>query len=167
MLLDAGRVRAAGPLDEVATDGELAFAAREDAGGVLRGVVSRHDPDRRLTAMACGADLVRVPLVAAPPGTPVRLLIPAREVILALEAPHGISVNNVLPATVCIGMAADEPAHAAMVSLALGGGRLLARITFDAAARLDLRPGKPVLALIKSMSVELVQDELDRAGDQR
>ena len=95
--------------------------------------------------------------MAAEPGTAVRLLVPAREVILALEPPRAISVNNMVPATV-IDIAPDEPAHAAVVSLALGGGQLLARVTLDAASRLGLRHGKQVLALIKSMSIDLLQD---------
>ena len=157
VLIEAGRVSAAGPVGEVAARADLPWAARDDAFGVLRGRVARHDFDRRLTDVACGTDTVRVPLMAAPQGAPLRLLVPAREVILALEAPRAVSVNNVLPAAV-LACVEDPPAHAALVSLELGGGRLLARVTLDAAERLGLRPGAPVLALIKSMSVELGQD---------
>ena len=45
-----------------------------------------------------------------------------------------------------------------MVSLELGGGQLLARVTLDAAARLRLRPGKQVLALVKAMSLDLLEE---------
>ncbi len=154
VLIEGGRVRAAGPVEEVATRTDLTLAAREDAGGLLRGRVASHDSQRRLTAVACGADLVWVPMLDLPNGAPVRLLVPAREVIVALEAPRAISVNNVLPATVT-GLGEQSATHAALVSLELGGGQLLARVTMDAAQRLRLRPGASVLALIKSMSVEL------------
>ena len=157
VLLDAGRVAAAGPLAEIATDVNLPLAARDGAGGILRGHIAAHEPGRRLSEISCGPDLFRVPLIAAAPGTPIRLLVPAREVILALDPPQAISVNNILPATI-IGVAPDEPGHAALISLALGGGRLLARVTLDAATRLGLQPGKQVLALIKAMSVELLQE---------
>ena len=157
VLLEGGRVLSAGPLGEVATDVRLPVAAREGAGGVLRGRIASHAPERRLSAVACGADLVWVPLADAAVGTPVRLLIPAREVVLALEVPRLISVNNIIPATI-IDVAADEPAHAALVSLELGGGRLLARVTLDAASRLGLCPGRAVLALIKAMSLDLLQE---------
>ncbi len=157
VLLQAGRVAACGPLGEVATDLRLVLAGREGAGGVLRGQVAAHEPERRLTAIACGADLVWVPLTDAPVGAGVRLLVPAREVILALDPPRNISVNNVLPAVI-IDVAADEPGHAALVSLELGGGQLLARVTLDAAGRLGLRPGKQVLALVKAMSVDLLTE---------
>ncbi len=157
VLLEGGRVIGAGPLGEVATDVHLPIAAREGAGGVLRGRIASHAPERRLSAIACGAELLWVPLADAATGTPVRLLIPAREVVLALDAPRLISVNNIVPATI-IGMAADEPAHAALVSLELGGGQLLARVTLDAARRLGLHPGRSVLALIKAMSLDLLQE---------
>ena len=157
VLIEAGRVRAAGPLAELAARVDLDFSAREDASGLLRGRLAHHAPERRLTAIACGAGTVWVPLLGASPGTPVRLLVPAREVILALDAPRAVSVNNILTATVAA-LAEDAAGHAALVSLDLDGGRLLARITIDAAQRLQLRPGTQVLALIKSMSVELSQD---------
>ena len=157
VLIEAGRVVACGPLGEVASRPELPLAAREDAAGVLRGQVAVHDADRRLSAVACGADLVWVPLLDSRVGAPVRLLVPAREVILALDAPRAISVNNCLNAVVA-GMAEDADAHAALVSLELGGGSLLARVTLDAACRLGLRPGRQVLALVKAMSVELLQE---------
>lgn len=156
VLIEAGRVSAAGPVGEIAARPGLGLAARDDAGGVLRGRVAAHAPDRRLTAVACGADRIWVALLDAPPGTPVRLLVPAREVIVALESPHAISVNNILPAVVT--EVAETPGHAALIGLELGGGRLLARVTMDAAARLGLSPGAQVLALIKSMSVELSEE---------
>ncbi len=157
VLLDGGRVTACGKLGDLATDARLPLAARDGAGGALRGRIASHAPERRLSAVACGADLLWVPLADAPIGAAVRLLIPAREVVLALEAPRLISVNNIIPAVI-IDVAPDEAAHAALVSLELGGGRLLARVTLDAAERLGLRPGRAVLALIKAMSLDLLED---------
>jgi molybdate transport system ATP-binding protein len=154
VLIEAGRVRACGPLGEIASRVDLPLASREDAVGVLTGTVAAHAPERRLTGIGCGPDVVWVPLLDVPPGRAVRLLVPAREVILALDPPRAVSVNNILPATVSA-LAEDPPGHAALVGLSLGGGHLLARVTLDAARRLDLRTGTPVLALIKSMSVEL------------
>ncbi len=157
VLLQDGRVQAGGPLGDVATDVRLPLAAREGAGGVLRGRVVSHEAERQLSAVACGADLIWVPLLAAPIGAPLRLLVPAREVILALEAPRGISVSNMVPAVV-IDMAEHVTGHAALISLEAGGGQLLARVTMDAARRLGLGPGRQVLALIKAMSLDLLQE---------
>jgi molybdate transport system ATP-binding protein len=154
VLMEAGRVLAAGPLADMAARVDLPLAARDDAAGVLNGYLHSHEPERRLSSIACGGQIILVPQQNIEPRMPVRLRIPAREVILALDAPREISVNNVVPATVCA-IGRDEAAHAALVEIDIGGGILLARITLDAAERLRLRPGSRVLAFIKSVSVEV------------
>jgi len=156
VLLDQGRVRASGPLATLAAQVDLPLAARDDAAGVLQGTVHRHDANRGLTEIAAGAQSFLVPLLGAPVGAAVRLLVPAREVILARDAPTLISVNNVFSATVH-SMAEDAPGHAALVAFDGGAGPLLARVTLDAARRLDLRPGARILALVKSMSVDVMK----------
>jgi molybdate transport system ATP-binding protein len=153
VLLEAGRVVAQGTLSELASRVDLPLAMRDDAAGVLMGYLHSHDPERRLSAVACGGLVFLVPQQAIAPQAPVRLRVPARDVIIALDAPREISVNNVVPAVVCA-VGRDEAAHAALVELDVGGGQLLSRITLDAAERLRLRPGMRVLALVKSMSVE-------------
>jgi molybdate transport system ATP-binding protein len=153
VLIEAGHVRAAGPVAALAARADLALAARDDASGVLLGEVRTHWLDRGLSEIGCVGTILLVPLLAAAPGSAVRLRVPAREVILALDAPREISVNNVLRATF-MQLVEDRRSHAALVQLSLAGGALLARVTLDAAERLKLAPGKPVLALIKSMSVE-------------
>jgi molybdate transport system ATP-binding protein len=155
VLMEAGQVIAAGPLPELAARVDLALAARDDAAGVLLGYVHRHEPERGLTSVACGGEVYLVPLCDIPTGDSVRLRIPAREVILALDAPRNISVNNIIPAVVSA-IRFDEKTHAALVEIDVGGGQLLSRITTDAAERLHLRPGVRVLGMIKSMSVELL-----------
>jgi spermidine synthase len=110
---------------------------------------------RQLSLLRAGPLALWVPLVAGSLGTRLRVRIPAREIILATEAPQGISLHNVLPVLV-VAVSEDQARHTAMVELGSGEVRLLARITPDAVARLGLRPGKPVLALVKSMSVDRV-----------
>jgi molybdate transport system ATP-binding protein len=155
VLIDSGRLVAAGPLSELATRTDLPLAARDDAAGLLHGTLYAHAPERRLSAIACGGNIFWVPQIAAPEGTELRLRVPAREVILALYEPRGISVTNIVPASIA-SMAETEAGHMALVELDLdGGGQLLSRITLDAADRLGLRPGGKVLALIKAVSVEL------------
>ncbi len=154
VLLDQGLVRAHGPLATLAARVDLPLAMRADAAGVLHGIVDAHDAGRGLTAIAAGPQRFLVPLLDAPVGAAVRLLVPAREVILARDAPGLISVNNVFPAWVQ-SMAECAPGQAA-VAIDGGAGPLLARVTLDAARRLDLRPGERVLALVKSMSVDVL-----------
>ncbi len=52
--------------------------------------------------------------------------------------------------------AEDGPAHAALIEIALDGGSLLARVTPDAVRGLALAPGRSVLALVKSVAVEVL-----------
>jgi molybdate transport system ATP-binding protein len=153
VLLDHGRIVAQGPVTELASRVDLPLAARDDAGAVLTGYLHSHDHERGLSAIACGGLMFLVPRQTIEPRSPVRLRVPAREVIIAIDAPRDISVNNVVPAVV-VAVAHDEAAYAALVELDVGGGQLLSRVTLDAAQRLRLRPGLRVLALVKSMSVE-------------
>jgi molybdate transport system ATP-binding protein len=106
-----------------------------------------------------------VPLLTVAPGNTVRARIPAREVILArpsgIEIADAISLHNIVHGTVRA--VAEDPARQAMlVEIALAGDvpgpALLSRVTPDAVLRLGLVPGAPVLALIKSMSVEVLGD---------
>lgn len=157
VLIRAGRVLAAGPLAEMLARGDLPLAARDEAAAVLEARVVRHDPARQLTELAAAGRTLLVPLLARPPGAAVRVRIPAREVILAAEEPRGISVHNVIEGSVR-GIVADERRHGATVEVRLEGGGLLARVTPDAVARLGLAPGTRVLALVKSMAIEVLAD---------
>ena len=51
----------------------------------------------------------------------------------------------------------DAARRSVLVEIALPGGGLIARVTPDAIVRLALSPGEPVLALIKSTSIEVLQ----------
>ena len=100
-----------------------------------------------------------MPVQTAPQGATLRVRIPAREVILARPeaATLGdlLSLHNILPGTVRA-IAADPRHGAALVEIEAAGAPLLSRITPDAVARLGLRPGAEVLALVKSVSVEVL-----------
>jgi molybdate transport system ATP-binding protein len=157
VLVRAGRVLAAGPLEQIVTRGDLPLAARDDAAAVLTARVLAHQPSRQLTELSAGGRRLLVPLLATPPGGDVRVRIPAREVILATSVPQGISVHNAIEGCVH-GIVQDTGRHAAMVEIALDGAGLLARVTPDAVARLGLAPGVPVLALVKSMAIEVLPE---------
>jgi len=156
VLLDAGHVVAAGSLSDIASRAGLPLARRDDAGAVLLCRVVAHDPARELTLLrGAGADLW-VPLSDAPVDAPMRVRIPAREVILAGKPPEAISLHNIIPGIVRT-IVADPVRRSVMVEIALEGGALLSRVTPDAVARLGLGPGVPVLALVKSTAVEVIR----------
>ncbi len=153
VLLDTGRVVAAGPIAEVAARADLPLALRDDAAAVLLTQVAGHDPARGLTRLQAGGITVLVPLLDRPVGAAVRARVPAREVALARGAvPEAVSFQNVVPGRVrriVVGPLA------ALVELEIGGAALLARVTPDAVARLGLAPGVDTIALFKSVGVEV------------
>ncbi|MBV9655450.1 MAG: molybdenum ABC transporter ATP-binding protein [Acetobacteraceae bacterium] len=155
VLIREGRVIASGPLSELAARADSPLAAQADAAAVLPARVVRHHPERALTALEAGGRVLLVPLLPAPEGERLRVRIPAREIVVALEKPAGISIQNIIPGTVH-GVVEDRAAHAALVEIVLDDGHLLARVTADAARALALAPGRPVLALIKSVGIEVL-----------
>lgn len=156
VLIRAGSVLASGPLAEVTGRADLPMALRDDAGVTLVGRVESHDTARELSFLSVAGLTMVVPTVAASPGTEIRVRMPAREVILARRAPEEISVQNIFAGS--IADIVDDPSRRAVlvqVVSGTGGASILARITRDAVNRLGLRPGMPVLALVKSMSVQI------------
>ena len=155
VLLERGRVVACGSLPDIAGRADLPLGQRDDAGAVLMCRVAEHDGGRALTRLEGGGVTLWVPRLDAPLEAECRVRIPAREVTLAGKTPEAISLHNIVPGTVR--RVTDETARwSVLVEIALPNGVLLSRVTPDAITRLALRPGSPVLGLIKSTSIEVL-----------
>lgn len=153
-VLSAGALLAAGPVREILERLDLHPAAqRFEAGVVLDAQVAAHDARYHLSRLRLRRQTITVPLIDAPVGGQVRLRIRARDVALATRRPRAISIRNVLAGTVAALREQPDTAYAEAL-VEVGGGRLRARITREAAADLGLRIGRPVYALIKSVSFE-------------
>ena len=158
VMLEAGRVRAAGPLTEVLSQPDLPWSRQEEAGVVLHARVVAHDTGYGLMRLAVPGGELWVGESAAPVGAAVRARILARDVSVALRPPMDTSVLNILPAVV-EHLQADRAT--ALLSLSLGPGdaapqgrgRLLARITRKSCEALALRPGDAVYAQIKGVAL--------------
>ncbi|WP_428484590.1 molybdenum ABC transporter ATP-binding protein [Rhodopila sp.] len=155
VLIEAGRVVAYGPVSEVVARADLPLARRDDAGALLLCRVEAHDPCRVLTRLQGGGAAFLVPLLDLPIGCECRIRIPAREVILAGKPPDAISLHNIVPGTIRR-IAEDLERRSVLTEIALPEGALLSRVTPDAITRLGLSIGSPVLALIKSTSIEVL-----------
>ena len=155
VLIEHGRAAASGALPDIAARTDLFFAQRDDASAVIDGQVADHDLARGLSRLEGGGASFWVPAVDADVGAAVRIRIPAREVILAARPPDAISLHNVVPGIVRR-IADETPRRSVLVEVALPAGTVLARVTPDAVARLGLVAGGPVLALIKSTSIEVL-----------
>ena len=151
VVLEGGRVLASGPTGEVLADPALApTLGLRETGALLTARLAAHEADG-LSRLDTGAGPVWLPRVGAAPGAMLRLRILAQDVMIAREAPQGISALNVLPATVLDIRQGEGPG--ALVRLQAGPEVLIARITRRSVAALGLGPGTPVHAVLKAVSV--------------
>jgi molybdate transport system ATP-binding protein len=148
VILTEGKVTAVGPVGDV-----LSFADSGDGGSVLDAVVARHDEAFQLSVLTSVAGELQVPRLSAAVGVRVRAYIRARDVMLSLRPPEEISALNVLSGQVA-GIAPTTNGAQADIRLDCNGAILMARLTAKSVQRLALVPGKPVYAVIKSVSFE-------------
>ena len=155
VILRAGHELANGSLEALTSRPDLPWL-RETVGlgTVVQAAVVRDHPSRGLAELDIDGAVLLAPNAGLVVGGSVRLRIPAREVILATEPPHGLSVHNVL-AGVVTGIAIDEAPDIAIVQLAVGQAHVLAEVTKDAVSRLNIVKGARLHALIKSVSLEV------------
>lgn len=150
VLIEAGRVVNAGPAPAILADPASApvLGARE-VGAVVTVRIEAHEADG-LTRLSTAAGPLWLARLSAPEGTVLRLRILARDVMIALDRPEGISALNVLPARIRDLTPAED---GVLVRMMVGTEPLLARITGRSAAALDLHPGTQVHAVLKSVAV--------------
>jgi molybdate transport system ATP-binding protein len=146
VILGDGKVTAVGPVLDI-----LPLADASDAGSALDAVVARHDETFKLTTLASPAGELQVPRLETPIGGHVRVYIRARDVMLSLKPPEDISALNVLSGKVSRITASGAQAD---IRLDCNGAAVLARLTAKSVQRLALAPGRPVFAVIKSVSFE-------------
>ena len=160
VMLVEGRVVAVGPPTEVLGRADLLMPeAAHEAGALIEAVVAGHDPEFGLTSLQTRAGLFQAPRLDLPIGTPVRLRIRARDVMIATARPDGLSALNVLSGAV---VALDNTADGLVdVGLDCGGVRLTARLTRKSIHALQLASGRQVYAVIKSVALD--RDALGRA----
>jgi len=162
VLISAGRVHAVVPVQDVMGRAELyPLAGRFEAGAVLGVRITAHDPRWSLTELTGDFGRLTMPRLDAPVGIALRVRIRARDVILAVTRPTGISALNVLAAEVDRLVSIEE--GALEVQLRLGGERLLARVTRRSGEALGLAAGREVFAVIKTVAID--RRSLSRQGE--
>lgn len=154
-LIEAGRVVASGPTDEMLERPDLqSLTGRFEAGSTLQAVVIGHDQAFRLTRLEVAGQQIIMPMLKSlEVGQRVPLRLRARDVALANGPLAGISIRNQLH-----GVVADihpEPDTAfAEVVVDLNGARIQSRVTRFALAELGLVEGAPVVVLVKSVAFD-------------
>jgi molybdate transport system ATP-binding protein len=153
VILNDGRVAAVGSPAQVLGRTDLAFPEMSgEAGALIEAVISDHDDHFGLTALRSSAGTLHAPLLELPVGTPVRVRIRARDVMIAIRPPEGLSALNVLGARV---LELDNVGTSLVrVDLDCGGIRLAARLTRKSVETLALHPGREVYAILKSVALD-------------
>ena len=145
---------------------DLPLAHGDAAAAIIDAVVTRIEPAYHLSHAAFAGGQISLLNPRLVVGQRVRVRIQARDVSLTLQRQEGTSVLNIFAATVTA-IASDSPGQvmvlvsvSVLVCLNAGGhqagqpvSQLLARITCKSAEALQLRPGSPVYAQVKSVAV--------------
>jgi molybdate transport system ATP-binding protein len=156
LVLERGTAVAAGPIGELTSRPDLAWLRDSiGLGSLFEATVERVHGDRGLLELAFAGGTLLAPGHSPGAGARVRVRVPGREVILATAPPAGLSLHNVLRGTVTA-VEVDETDRA-IVQLAIGGIHLLAEVTRDAVTQLPIEPGARLYALVKSVSLEVLE----------
>ncbi|MBE7247898.1 MAG: molybdenum ABC transporter ATP-binding protein, partial [Actinomycetospora chiangmaiensis] len=150
VVLDAGRVAASGPAETILRRADL-IPVHGEPGALLTMTVAGPDAATGLTRLRGQVGTLLVPNLTHPPGTTVRVRIPARDVLISLGPPQGLSARNVLPGRIA---ALTPTGSGVLVEIDCHGAILTARLTEAAVRDLALTPGRDVVAVIKSAAID-------------
>ncbi|HEY3639345.1 MAG TPA: molybdenum ABC transporter ATP-binding protein [Rhizomicrobium sp.] len=150
IVLDKGRVAAQGRVFDLLSDPELG-ALVPVHGAVFPARIAQHRADG-LTALAFDGGTLLVPRIEHPQGAALRVRLRADDVMLSLQAPDGISANNILPAEI-LGIRAVGLTNVD-VRLRCGQTIIISRITRASCDRLALKPGLRIFAIVKSVTID-------------
>ncbi len=154
VLLQDGRVQAAGTASEILSRLDLPLAQDAEASSIIDGEVLGQDQAYGLTRIAIPGGRLAVTGMSHPVGSRVRVRVHARDVSIALDEPGTSSILNILPARI-LEMREGENAQV-LLKLCTGAGELtplLARITRHSRDRLRLQLGQEVFAQVKAVAL--------------
>lgn len=151
VLLEDGKVQAQGATRDIFTRLDLSLAQRPQASSIIEAQVESHDQEFSLTRLAFDNQHISLPVLDLDKGKPVRIIIHARDVSLALEHHANTSILNILK--VEVETLSDINDAQMLVRLKLGKQTLLARITRKSATVLKITPGQRLYAQVKSVSL--------------
>jgi molybdate transport system ATP-binding protein len=155
VLMEAGRVRAVGPLAQLQSDPALPLAALRDASVSLDATVVAYDAADGLATLAVPGGRFFLPTPAMPVGEMRRLRIAALDVSLALAPFRESTILNVLPARILTHQPSGDYEMTAVLGLGPdgGGARLLSRVTRRSWQALGLADGQVIHAQIKGAAL--------------
>ncbi len=154
VLMEAGRVVAAGKLADLQVDPAHKLALDRDAAAALEAIVESCDTAYGMATLAVAGARFQVPASALAVGERHRLLVSAGDVSLALDPPTRTTITNSLAARILSATLLER--HEILAVLGLGapdGAKILARVTRRSWESLGLRAGMDVFALVKAVAL--------------
>lgn len=152
VLMEAGRVVAAGPATALMARLEGPLAQGEEAGVVLTCTLAARDERWHLATLRFDGGELVAPDPGHALGHRLRVRVLARDVSLAVTEPQGSSIANTLRGQVEAVVGGAHPAQA-LALVRVGGVQLMARLTRRSADRLALQPGAAVWVQVKSVAL--------------
>jgi molybdate transport system ATP-binding protein len=157
VLLEGGRVTAAGPLADLEANPDLPLVRAPEAAVTLDGRVAAIDAAYQLTRFEVPGGTLVVAGIQGTPGDARRLRVSASDVSFTLAPPADTTILNCLPARILSVTGQGNGGPQVNVIAALGedgsGARIVALITRKSCDRLALRPGMAVFAQIKGVAL--------------
>lgn len=152
VVLDAGKVKACGPVSEVLAATDATKVLGDDTGALLSATVAERDTRWHMARLAFNGGSLWLRDTGLAMGRTVRLRVLARDVSIATQEPQQTSIQNLLPCVVQSIVADTHPSQA-LVRMECGDSVVLARITARAVDGLQLKPGMAVWAQVKTAAL--------------
>ncbi|HWS05021.1 MAG TPA: molybdenum ABC transporter ATP-binding protein [Burkholderiaceae bacterium] len=151
LFMEAGRVQRIESLRDALSRADSPLFAEEGPVSVLHGHLGP-DPVPGLAGFNCGETRLTLLKPAGAKRSATRLRVLARDVALATSQPVGLSMLNQLPVRITAMHPHDDGRVTVMCALP-DGQTLLASVTRHSQQALQLAPGQPVWALVKSVAL--------------
>jgi len=163
VLMEKGRVLAAGPLEMLQSDPSLPLAMGRDAAVSLDGAVEAYDAAYGLVTLSIRGGRLTAPASHGAVGEHRRIRVVAGDVSLSCETPGPSSILNTLPARIVSMKPVDSNEIVAVVALGPDGegARLLSRLTRKSWDQLGLAEGAGVYAQVKAVALAPGRGEFD------
>jgi len=152
LVLDQGKVVAEGKLTEVFSRIDLPQRLAQESGVILEGTVIAKDLQWHLMRIAFATGHIWIADSGEELEQAVRIRILAKDVSLALNNHDDMSIVNRIEVNVAE-VKSDQDKAMSLVRLTMGTDYLVAKLTQKSAHHLQLVPGMPVWAQIKSVAI--------------
>jgi len=152
VLLDAGKVMAAGEINDLLTRTDLPLAHLDEACAVINAKVIDHDEKYHLSNLAVRGGKISIPINKFPLKHKVRIRVLAKDVSLALTPSEQSSISSIFPVRIHSIQDMQDPSKV-LIKLDMGGEFLLAKITRRSLHNLGLSTDQLVYAQVKSVAL--------------